>query len=371
MNTNIKNEEIFTLLKNNKFDEIYNLIKTKKIINFDFRDNNYNYFIQYIVNYNQHKILKLILNPEKIGIINVRLDILDSDGRSILYNCIKYNYIEILNELINFNKLSIGISIIDIKDRLGLSALHYSVIFNNFETLQILIENNADPYLLSNDGSNIFISCLSYKRNIMLDYLIKRKFNLNFISQTGETLLQIAVNYQNNEIINKLLDTNININNVNSDYGLNILHQSIILDNYDLFKKLLNKKVDINLPDFYGNSPLHYILIDKRLNFLSLFFSKSDIKFNNSNINGEIPLHILLVIYEDINTNTQINDTINNIITKIILESDLNIQDNQGVTCLMKIINNNLQNKFRDLLVIKPLNFFIEDNNTNSIILTD
>jgi ankyrin repeat protein len=371
MNTNIKNEEIFTLLKNNKFDEIYNLIKTKKIINFDFRDNNYNYFIQYIVNYNQHKILKLILNPENIGIINVRLDILDSDGRSILYNCIKYNYIEILNELINFNKLSIGISIIDIKDRLGLSALHYSVIFNNFETLQILIENNADPYLLSNDGSNIFITCLTYKRNIMLDYLIKRKFNLNFISQTGETLLQIAVNYQNNEIINKLLDTNININNVNSDYGLNILHQSIILDNYDLFKKLLNKKVDINLPDFYGNSPLHYILIDKRLNFLSLFFSKSDIKFNNSNINGEIPLHILLDIYEDINTNTQINDTINNIITKIILESDLNIQDNQGVTCLMKIINNNLQNKFRDLLVIKPLNFFIEDNNTNSIILTD
>jgi ankyrin repeat protein len=261
--------------------------------------------------------------------------------------------------------LSIGISIIDIKDRLGLTALHYSVIFNNFETLKILIENNADPYLLSNDGSNIFVTCLTYKRNNMIDYLIKRNFNLNFISPSGETLLQIAVNYQNNEVVNKLLDTNININNINSNYGLNILHQSIILDNYDLFKKLLNKHVDINLPDFYGNSPLHYILIDKRLNFLSLLFSKSNIKLNSSNINGEIPLHILLDIYDDIHTQDDA------IITKIISESDLNIQDNQGITCLMKIINNNLQNKFRHLLVNKPLNFFIEDNNTKSIILTN
>jgi ankyrin repeat protein len=366
---NISNEDIIILLKNNNFDKIYNLIETKKIKNFDFRDSNYNYFIQYIVNYNQYKILKLILKPDNVEDINIRLDILDSDGRSILYNCIKYNYIEMLNELINFNKLSIGISIIDIKDRLGLTALHYSVIFNNFETLKILIENNADPYLLSNDGSNIFVTCLTYKRNNMIDYLIKNKFNLNFISHSGETLLQMAVNYQNNEVVNKLLDTNININNINSDYGLNILHQSIILDNFDLFKKLLNKDVDINLPDFYGNSPLHYILIDKRLHFLSLFFSKPNIKFNTSNINGEIPLHILLDMYKDIDND--INDNINTIITKIILESDLNIQNNQGVTCLMKIIKNNLQNKFRDLLVTKPLNLFIEDNNTESIILTD
>jgi ankyrin repeat protein len=363
----MNNEEIFSLIKNNNFDKIYNLIETKKIKNFDFRDNNYNYFIQYIVNYNQHKILKLILNPDNLDNINIRLDILDSDGRSILYNCIKYNYIEMLNELINFNKLSIGISIIDIKDRLGLTALHYSVIFNNFETLQILIDNNADPYLLSNDGSNIFVSCLTYKRNNMIDYLIKRNFNINFISHTGETLLQIAVNYQNNEIINKLLDTNININNINYDYGLNILHQSIILDNFDLFKKLLNKNIDINLPDFYGNSPLHYILIDKRLNFLPLLFSKSNITLNNSNINGDIPLHILLDIYEDIHTQNQNHS----IITKIILESDLNIQNNQGDTCLMKIINNNLHNKFKDLLVTKPLNFFIENNNNKYIILTD
>ena len=41
--------EIFKLIKNNEFDKIYNLIKNKKIKNFDFKDENYNYFIQYII----------------------------------------------------------------------------------------------------------------------------------------------------------------------------------------------------------------------------------------------------------------------------------------------------------------------------------
>ena len=121
----MNNEEIFNLLKNNNFDKIYNLIETKKITNFDFRDSNYNYFIQYIVNYNQYKILKLILKPDNVEDINIRLDILDSDGRSILYNCIKYNYIEMLNELINFNKTSIGIK------SLGSNAASSPLIWNN------------------------------------------------------------------------------------------------------------------------------------------------------------------------------------------------------------------------------------------------
>ena len=93
----IDKQEIFKLIKNHKFDDIYKLIKSQKITNLDFRDTNYNYFIQYIINYNQIDILELILNLSKKEIINIRLDILDTDGRSILYNCIKYNYIELLS----------------------------------------------------------------------------------------------------------------------------------------------------------------------------------------------------------------------------------------------------------------------------------
>ena len=359
----INNDNIFSLLKAHEFNKIYNLIKNKKITDLDFRDSNYNYFIQYIINYNQSDIFELILNMSKKNIINIRLDILDSDGRSILYNCIKYSYLKMIEKLIEYNNETIGISIIDLKDRLGLTALHYSVIYNNFDAFKILIENGADPYILSKDQTNVFQICLMYRRNIMLEYLIDKKYNINFISGSGETLLQVAVNYQNDQMINKLLESNINLSNTTYDYGLNILHQSIILGNIILFKKLLEKPININTPDLFGNTPLHYILSEKHLEYLSLFFSTNKtLKLNLTNINGESPLHLLL----DLN----IDDIDQKIIDKIILETDLNIQDNNGVTCLMKIINNNLQSKFRDLLVIKPLNFFIEDNNSNTIKLT-
>lgn len=358
------NDDIFTLLKSHNFDKIYNLIKTNKITNLDFRDSNYNYFIQYIINFNQFNIFELILNMSKKNIINIRLDILDSDGRTILYNCIKYNYLKMIEKLIEYNNETIGISIIDLKDRLGLTALHYSVVYNNYDAFKILIENSADPYILSNDQTNVFQICLMYRRNTMLEYLIDKKYNINFTSGSGETLIQLAVNYQNEQMINKLLESNICLTNTTYDYGLNILHQAIIFNNFNLFKKLLDKPININISDFFGNTPLHYILSEKHLEYLPLFFSTNkNIKFNLTNINGETPLHLLL----DFN----IDDIDQKIIDKFILESDLNIQDNNGTTCLMKIINNNLLNKLRELLLIKPLNFFIEDNNSNSIKLTD
>ena len=89
-NMEINEKQIFDLIKEQDFDKIYNLIKSKKIKNLNIRDMNYNYFIQYIINYNQYKIMELLLNNN----ININLDILDTDGRSLLYNCIKFESYE-------------------------------------------------------------------------------------------------------------------------------------------------------------------------------------------------------------------------------------------------------------------------------------
>ena len=359
------NELIFNLIKNQKFDQVYKLIKERKITDLDIRDSNYNYFIHLVINYNQVDLLELILNLATEESLNIRFDILDTDGRTLLYNCIKFNYLDMMKILLKHNSTNIGINIYDMKDRLGLSALHYSVIFNNFESFKLLLEYKADPYIISKEGSNVFVLGLIYKRNEMINYLLDQKYGLNFMSTNGETLLQIATTYNNINLINKLLETTRNLNNVSSDYGLSVLHQSIILDNFDLFKKLLGKNIDLNIPDFYGNTPFHYILTDKRIRYLELFIEKPNINFNVGNINGEIPLHILL------NSDIDLNELSDTTINKIILESDLNIQNNQGITCLMQIVNSNLIEKLKDVLVLKPLNFFIEDNEFKNIKLTD
>ena len=356
--------EIFNLIKEQKFDIIYNLISSLKLVNLDIRDNNYNYFIQYIINYNQKKLLELILDMYIKNLIKIRIDILDADSRSILYNCIKFNYIDMINILIEkYNNVVIGISILDIKDKLGFTALHYCIIFNNFEAFKILLANNADPYTLSKDGNNSFFLCLMYKRNDILLYLLEKKPNMSIYNKNGETLLQLAINYNNEYIISYLLNTDINLNNQTIDYGLTAVHLTIILGNYELFTKLLSKTtININLTDFFGNTPLHYIIINKRKNFLSLILSFNNLKYNISNINGELPLHLLLDSFSDF---SDVN------LDNIVFLTDLNLQDNLGETCLMKIINNNLFNNFKNILIIKPLNLFIEDNKNNIITLND
>ena len=63
MDKTINNEsEIFDLIKKQEFDEIYKIIKNNKITNLDIKDSNYNYFIQYIVNYNLYIIDLCISN---------------------------------------------------------------------------------------------------------------------------------------------------------------------------------------------------------------------------------------------------------------------------------------------------------------------
>ena len=61
----------------------------------------------------------------------------------------------------------------------------------------------------------------------------------------------------------------LNLNNISNDFGLTILHQSIILDIINLYTELLENKVKINIPDFYGNTALHYIFLEKREKYLS------------------------------------------------------------------------------------------------------
>lgn len=358
---------LFTLIKNNEFTKIYDLIKTNEINDLDVRDDNYNYFIQYIVIFNQIDILKLILELLVDNIISLRLDILDNDGRTILYHCIKFNYADIINLLINYNKYIIGISIIDLKDKLGFTALHYSIIYNNYNSFILLLENNANPYIITNDNNNAFTLAIINKKLDMFIYLFDNYKN-EYVSDNNDNLLQIALYNNNNEIINIIMDKiNIqkkelfNLNNQTNDNGMTILHQSIIFNNYKLFKKLIeNDSIDINIPDFYGNTTLHYILLENRLNFIYDFLDLQNIKFNISNINGELPLHLILS-----------NKLFNKIkIDEILENTDLNFLNNNNITCFQLLIENNLVEKYKYIITKKILNIFICDVDINEKLLS-
>jgi len=345
-------DQIFNLIKSKDYKRLKDIIEKDTELNLNIFDDQNNYLIHYVLLNDQVDILKIILKRD------IRLDILDIDGRTILHIPIKFNLISILKILLDYNSNLIGISIIDIKDKLGLTALHYCVILNNFECFKLLIKKNSDPLIRDNQGNNVLHLALKYNRSNMINYLIEI-INLNFLSNNHETILQLALSYKNIELVNTLLKKKINLNNQEQEYGLGAIHQSILNKNVSVTDNIIKSGADINLQDYYGNTALMYAINENLINHVKLFLNYSYLNYNLTNFNGETALHLIFKNYDNYNE-------FKNIIIKLITNTDLNIQDNNGNTCLHLIIQNDLLKQYSEILETKELNIFIKDNNNIS-----
>ncbi|MBA42901.1 MAG: hypothetical protein CMF62_02690 [Magnetococcales bacterium] len=104
------NKKLFELIKKQKWIEFNDIINKNSDIDLNIRDDSNNYLLTYAVLFNN---LETIENLVKKG---SKMDILDNDGKTILYLPIKYNYEESLKLLLKLNKKSIAIPLIDNQD---------------------------------------------------------------------------------------------------------------------------------------------------------------------------------------------------------------------------------------------------------------
>jgi len=145
------------------------------------------------------------------------------------------------------------------------------------------------------------------------------------------------------------------------EYGLTIMHQMVITNNNKYIDKLLDYGVDYNIPDYYGNYIYHYAVLEHNYDFLNkILEEKYNINYNNTNINGETLLHLFL----SNNDKKDIYERYKDIFIKLVKHTNLNIQNNNGITPLHIIIENEYYHIIKDLLTSghKDLNLFITDN---------
>ena len=131
--------KLFSIVKNNKWDDLIDFITNNKYIDINTKDKNNNYIISYAVINNRLDIIKLLIKK------GAKIDILDSDDRTILYYPIKYGYNNILDYLLEINKELIGVNIINIRDKAFKTPLHYAITNKNIYALNKLLENEANP----------------------------------------------------------------------------------------------------------------------------------------------------------------------------------------------------------------------------------
>jgi ankyrin repeat protein len=349
----IKNLELFNLIKNNRWDEF--IKECNERLDYNIRDEQGNFLIQYIILYNKIDILKIILQ------YNIKLDFLDNEGKSILYLCIKYNYMEIIKILISKTNNTIGIPLVNIMDKSNMYPLHYTILFQNIEIFEYLIEI-SNLYIYDKHKNSLYHHLIKNKYKLFLEKFIKKNININLLNLNFETATHLACLFNNTEIINILLEKKPDINIRNKDAKLTPFMITIYNNNNEIFEKMLLLEPNLNLQNKNGETGLHIAIIENNFRIIDLIINnnKCKINYNLVNINGSTPLHLILnQIKKKINIE-------NYNIEKFIKNTNLNIQDTEGNTCWHLLVILNIYDKYKNILKRKKNNIFILNKNNIS-----
>jgi ankyrin repeat protein len=376
----IKNKHInilFQFIKTNKEDQFLEYISNlnKNEIDVNIRDDHGNYLIYFAIMMNNRKILLKLIE------YNARLDVLDSEGYSILHYPIKFNYVEVIDILLEQDKKTVGISLVNIRDNKDSTPIFYAIKYRNRYALQELLSHGADTNYKNNEHINALHLAVLRKDATMVKMLAKYTNNLDTRTRKGSTALHYAANFQLTEIVSILLEkgSNPNINEI--EYDFYPLFYSVVQNNLEITKLLIEYHANPNHQDYIGNTVLHYAIINNHLEILDYIIKKFPIKgksdmiyvedinskkdINDSyidpniiNIDGLSIVHLMLYNYKD---------QYDSYLDMVLMHSNLNYQDNAGNTILHLIAENNLWEKFSDKINMKKLNVFIRNKANKTI----
>ena len=346
------NKELFNLIKNNKYNEFKKLLN--KDIDINLQDEFKNTLIHYAIIYNQEEIIKLLLSYQ------CNIDYIDIDGFTILYYPIKYGYNNILKIILENSKHIIGFPIYNIKDKNMNTALHYAVIYNNSDSLNILLDIDSNINNINNEG-NTSLHLAVYNNNInIINLLLKNKdIDVNLLNNQGLSVLHIAIIKRYIDILKIFIyDKRFNINIVELKYNMTPLMYLLDINYLNIIIEMLNNGALLNYQDIYGNNILHHCLFENKLDMYLFLknYKNNKIIDNQINIKGCTPLHLLLEKFN--NTDIDLNN--------IIMNTNINLQDNNGNTCMHLLCKYNLWFKIKNILIKKKIDIFIYNLNNET-----
>lgn len=361
--------KIFQLIKLQDWKNLSSLIKTNDI-DYNIKVNSNIWLLEYLIMFNQIELIELILEK------NIRIDIRDEQNKTILYSVIKFSYISILKLLLEKDKKSIGKSILEIKDNDDNIPLFYAIKFYNLEAIELILKYQNNFYTKNIDGDNALHLAVKSMNLDIFKLILTKISDINVKTNNGETCIHLAIKFKCFDIIKFILGeyiNKLNLNSTESKYNFSVLHYIFISLDFQLitiFSKYL-KFIDSNIQDKSGNIFLHYFINNIIQNYkifkkedLQITFDeikKIQINYNLYNIDGNTPCHILLLnldIFKD-NYNIITNDLIEN--------TNLNIQNKHGESCLFLLVKNNYWKQVSNILIKKKLDIFIVDENKNTL----
>jgi ankyrin repeat protein len=344
------NNKLFKMIKYNKTIEFNKFIENNNLVDLNIKDEANNYLINYAIITNNIKILKILLKHD------TKIDVIDENGRSILFIPIKYEYNDIINILLEYNNRHIGINITDIQDINGNTSLFYATIFKKINILKKILDvSSHNINMTNNKGLTILQYSILIDSIDIMKIILKYSPNINIKNSiTGETPIHTAIILKRNDAVKLLLDNNADLNITDNEHYFSALHYSV-LKNRGIISDIISRS-NLNIQDILGNTALHYAIDDNYFEIFNLInIDKINLKlFNN---NHKTLLHKLLEKYNFNKTNSIYKDIIN----KLLIKSDINYLDFDGNSSLHLLFKTDIWERYIEILKNKNLNILIKN----------
>ncbi|KAI0989805.1 hypothetical protein GJ496_009321 [Pomphorhynchus laevis] len=149
------------------------------------------------------------------------------------------------------------------------SQLQESIYNNDIDEVKRLIEQvGVDPNKEYNGRLPLYIAC-EVQSYAILEYLID-KCNVSVSSKNffEETVLHVAIKYQNYEVAKLLIERGARINRADGD-RIRPIHVAASLGCKDIVSLLLNNGAQLNVRDRNGYSPLHCALLNDHVSLVA------------------------------------------------------------------------------------------------------
>lgn len=259
--------------------------------------------------------------------------------------------------------LKSGIDVNSPIDSFGRTPLMIAIERNDEDLINLLLRHkDIDIDIVDNDGRSALVYTLNTNMSFtvklkIVNLLLGKKPNLNIQDIWGQSLLFTVINNRGYlPIIKSLLDYMADIN-VRDEFGVPLLIRAVNHKDIELVKLLLTyNRLDVNATDNNGETALMHAY-------------KAD--YCPSNLSDQEKKIIKLLLNRSPNLNVQDNQgctllikNFNSNLIDLILKQesiDVNIQDNQGQTALMHACILSDLKAIKKLLRHKDINIYIKD----------
>ncbi|MFJ7733721.1 ankyrin repeat domain-containing protein [Lysinibacillus sp. NPDC097231] len=262
-----------------------------------------NSLIEAVKSQNINDINFLIENGANVNFVN-------KDGENSISEAIKLPNKKLAISLMNkgMGRIKVGKE----KDTLA----HIAINNEQYEILKELHKFGVDMDVKNEMGHTVLYSAMRKGNREMIEYLINEiKVGIQEVDNEGNNIVQVALLQQlnNTALIKELLNLDIDLKRVNIG-GQNTYETAILTQNKEIVQIFIDKGLDLNKVDKFGNNAIHVLLNHKKdnLTFLAELIKKGT-DINGLNEKGQTPLYLAIIngdkktIEELINKKADIN----------------------------------------------------------------